>query len=110
MNDVSRLEAAICSGRDFTLLARRLAALGHPARLKILRRLAMRDACCCGEIVRDIDLAQSTVSQHLKVLVEVGLVRYEPDSRRSRYSIVQDALAELGGEVDTLVAVCCRRG
>ena len=43
-------------------------ALGHPARVRILRLLASRDACICGDIVGELPLAQSTVSQHLKVL------------------------------------------
>lgn len=50
-------------------------ALGHPARVKILRLLTHRESCICGDIVDEIELAQSTVSQHLKVLKEAGLVR-----------------------------------
>ena len=49
-------------------------ALGHPARLEILRLLAQRKTCVCGEVVRELPLAQSTVSQHLKVLKDAGLV------------------------------------
>ena len=52
-------------------MAARLAALSHPARLRILRHLSGRGACCCKEVVEQLDLAQSTVSQHLKVLVDV---------------------------------------
>ena len=65
-------------------VAARLAALSHPARLAIVRRLAAADACCCKDVVRHLDLAQSTVSQHLKVLVQAGLVIYEPTRPRSR--------------------------
>ena len=65
----------------------KLAALSHPARLAILRHLSMRGCSCCKDVVETIDLAQSTVSQHLKVLVEAGLVRYAPDRQRSRYEI-----------------------
>jgi ArsR family transcriptional regulator len=50
-------------------------ALGHPVRVKILRLLSRKQSCVCGEIVDTIDLAQSTVSQHLKVLKDAGLVR-----------------------------------
>ncbi|MDP2275049.1 MAG: metalloregulator ArsR/SmtB family transcription factor [Archangium sp.] len=50
-------------------------ALGHPARVKILRLLAARNSCVCGELVDELPLAQSTVSQHLKVLKEAGLIR-----------------------------------
>ncbi|MEX0408381.1 metalloregulator ArsR/SmtB family transcription factor [Aquibium sp. LZ166] len=91
------------------ILARELAALAHPARLKILRHLSARDACCCREIVEQIDLAQSTVSQHLKVLVEAGLVLYEPENRRSRYTVDRPALARLSREVGSLLSSCCAR-
>src|SRR5512143_3458944 len=50
-------------------------ALGHPARVKILRLLACRTACVCGDIVDELPLAQATVSQHLKVLKDAGLIR-----------------------------------
>ena len=43
-------------------------ALGHPARVQILRLLVRKDACICSDIVDELPLAQSTVSQHLKVL------------------------------------------
>lgn len=62
-------------------------ALGHPARVKILRLLVRKNACICGEIVDDLDLAQSTVSQHLKVLKEAGLIRGDGDGPRVCYCI-----------------------
>ena len=49
-------------------------ALGHPARLRILRLLMERQVCICGEVVDELPLAQATVSQHLKVLKEAGLI------------------------------------
>lgn len=89
-------------------LALRFAALAHPARIEILRHLSLHDCCCCGDVVQKFDLAQSTVSQHLKVLVEAGLVSFEPDRRRSRYRIDREALAGLSESVATLVNTCCR--
>jgi ArsR family transcriptional regulator len=62
-------------------------ALAHPARIAILRTLAKRKECMCGELVFDLPLAQSTVSQHLKALKEAGLVKGEIDGPRSRYCI-----------------------
>ena len=56
-------------------LAGKLAALSHPARIGILLHLAGSGPCCCKQVVERFDLAQSTVSQHLKVLVDAGLVR-----------------------------------
>jgi len=89
-------------------LAARFAALSHPARIEILRHLSSQECCCCGEVVQKLDLAQSTVSQHLKILVEAGLVTFEPDRRRSRYRIDRHALSGLSGEVAGLVDACCR--
>ncbi len=63
-------------GRDADLeLAAYTKALGHPARVEILRVLVRKNVCICGEIVDLLDLAQSTVSQHLKVLKDAGLIR-----------------------------------
>ncbi len=50
-------------------------ALGHPARIAILEFLAQRDACVCGDIVDELPLSQSTVSQHLKELKNLGLIQ-----------------------------------
>jgi DNA-binding transcriptional ArsR family regulator len=49
-------------------------ALGHPARLRIVRLLMQRHTCICSEVVDDLPLAQATVSQHLKVLKEAGII------------------------------------
>ena len=63
--------------REDNLLARFAKALGHPARIAILRLLAQRQACICGDIVEEIPLAQSTISQHLKELKTAGLIKGE---------------------------------
>lgn len=67
-------------------------ALGHPARARILRMLTRKNACICGELVDELDLAQSTVSQHLKILKEAGLIRGEVDGPRVCYCIEPRAL------------------
>jgi DNA-binding transcriptional ArsR family regulator len=89
------------------LLAARLGALSHPARLAILKHLSAAGCCCCKDVVQSTHLAQSTVSQHLKVLVEAGLVRFTPDRQRSRYEIDGAALAELSGAFADLIQSCC---
>jgi DNA-binding transcriptional ArsR family regulator len=89
------------------LVAQRLAALAHPARLEILRTLGSSGCCCCKDVVDTLDLAQSTVSQHLKILVGAGLVRYGSDRQRSRYSIDRAAMAELSKTVSGLLDDCC---
>jgi ArsR family transcriptional regulator len=70
-------------------------ALGHPARVQIFRILVRKTACVCGDIVEALPLAQSTVSQHLKVLKEAGLIRGEVDGPRVCYSIEPRALRRL---------------
>lgn len=70
-------------------------ALGHPARVQILRILVRRNTCVCGELVDELPLAQSTVSQHLKVLKDAGLIRGEVDGPRVCYCIESRALRRL---------------
>ena len=70
-------------------------AVGHPARVQILRLLARRTACICGDIVDELPLAQSTVSQHLKVLKDAGLIRGEVDGPRVCYCIEPRTLRRL---------------
>ena len=62
-------------------------AIGHPARVQILRILVRRSSCVCGDIVEELPLAQSTVSQHLKVLKDAGLIRGDIDGPRVCYCI-----------------------
>ena len=62
-------------------------ALAHPARVAILRRLLAQGECVCGEIVEGLPLAQATVSQHLKVLKEAGLIAGEVDGPRVCYCV-----------------------
>jgi len=72
---------------DFTSLAITCKALSHPARLAILQTLTLRGACICGEIVDVMPLSQATVSQHLKILKNAGLITGEIDGQRSCYCI-----------------------
>jgi DNA-binding transcriptional ArsR family regulator len=62
-------------------------ALGHPARVAILRQLAEEGTCVCGQIVDALPLAQATVSQHLKVLKDAGFVQGEIDGPRVCYCL-----------------------
>ncbi len=70
-------------------------AIGHPARVKILRILVRRNSCICGDIVDELPLAQSTVSQHLKVLKDAGLIRGDVDGPRVCYCIEPRSLRRL---------------
>jgi ArsR family transcriptional regulator, arsenate/arsenite/antimonite-responsive transcriptional repressor len=78
-------------------------ALSHPARVAILRALAKRGTCICGEIVEVLPLAQSTVSQHLKDLKESGLVAGEVDGTKSCYCIDWNVLGKAWSALQGLV-------
>jgi ArsR family transcriptional regulator len=84
-----------------TRLARQLKALAHPARLAIVQLRAERDECVCGEIVDDLPLAQSTVSQHLKALKEAGLVQGTVEGRSTCYCLDPKVVAALEEELGT---------
>jgi ArsR family transcriptional regulator, arsenate/arsenite/antimonite-responsive transcriptional repressor len=85
--------------QELALLAK---AVGHPARVQILRLLVRREACICGDIVEELPLAQSTVSQHLKVLKDAGLVTGEIDGPRVCYCVEPRALRRLKALVGSL--------
>jgi ArsR family transcriptional regulator len=89
-------------------LAARLRALAHPVRLRILAALAAADGRQCGDIVRDLPLAQSTVSEHLRILREAGFVRGETAGRRPCYCLDRAALRQIGAEFERLLAAMGR--
>jgi DNA-binding transcriptional ArsR family regulator len=68
-------------------LAKYAKALAHPARIAILKLLAGKSSCQCGDIVDELPLSQSTVSQHLKELKEVGLIKGEIEGAKVCYCI-----------------------
>ena len=84
-------------------------ALAHPARVQIVRLLIGRKICVCGEIVDQLPLAQSTVSQHLKILKESGLIRGEVDGPKVCYCINPDRLKDLNTFVGGLQKSLCER-
>lgn len=83
-------------------LARLAKAIGHPARVAILRMLVRHEGCIVGDIVDELPLAQSTISQHLKQLKDAGLVRGEVDGPRVCYCIEPGAVALLKALVKAL--------
>jgi DNA-binding transcriptional ArsR family regulator len=64
-------------------------ALGHPARISILKFLSERSSCFTGDLTEVLPLAQSTTSQHLKVLKEAGLIKGEVQEPRVKYCLNQ---------------------
>ena len=85
---------------DLAALAK---ALAHPARVRALRLLAKREGGCIGcDIVADLELAQSTVSEHLRILKAAGLVEGEVDRPRVCYRLGREGLARLKALVAAL--------
>lgn len=82
---------AISKTEEFTVKENKIAkyakALSHPARIAILNLLIKNQACICGDIVNELPLSQSTVSQHLKELKESGLIKGEIDGTKVCYCI-----------------------
>jgi ArsR family transcriptional regulator len=77
-------------------------AIAHPARVAIVRLLLRQDGCIVGDIVDELPLAQSTVSQHLKQLKEAGLIRGDVDGPRVCYCVEPGAVAQLKALVEAL--------
>jgi DNA-binding transcriptional ArsR family regulator len=109
---------AIHKKEEFTQKEQDLAhfakAMAHPARIAILKVLAQRNECICGEIVELLPLAQSTVSQHLKELKTAGLITGTIDGPRSCYCINWKAFEKFNYEFSFLFeklkvtnAKCC---
>jgi ArsR family transcriptional regulator, arsenate/arsenite/antimonite-responsive transcriptional repressor len=69
-------------------------AFAHPARVAILQMLAQKQACVCGDLVGELSLAQATVSQHLKELKRIGIIRGEIDPPRVCYCIDEEVWEE----------------
>lgn len=81
----------ITKSYEFSVLDNKIAnyakALGHPARIAILNLLIQKQTCICGDIVNELPLSQSTVSQHLKELKEAGLIKGNIDGAKICYCI-----------------------
>lgn len=84
-----------------------LRAIAHPARFRIVKLLAARQSCVCGDLVDELPLAQSTVSEHLKVLKDAGIVRGVIEGPNTCYCLEPEALQWLQREFGALNASCC---
>lgn len=91
-------------------LARMFKALGNPVRFQILQILAEKQMCITGEIVEFTTLAQSTVSQHLKVLREAGLIKGEVEGPAVCYCLNPASLAWLKARLGEWLPECCAVG
>ena len=84
---------------DFSQICK---ALGHPARIRIVRYLREINQCICQEIVNILPLSQSTVSQHLKILKQSGLIRGEVEGPRTCYCLNLNLLNRFKKMIDSL--------
>lgn len=103
---------------EFTVKDNRIAkyakALSHPARIAILKLLIKKQSCICGDIVDELPLSQSTVSQHLKELKIAGLITGEIEGAKVCYCIdktewaaAQSYFAEVFGSIIRTDNSCC---
>jgi len=92
---------------DKKRLARMLKALGNPIRFQIMETLAEKTTCMTHEIVATTPLAQSTVSQHLKVLREAGLIHGEIEGPATCYCINPEGIQWLKSQIDRWLPGCC---
>lgn len=99
---------------DETTMAALAKTLAHPARIRILRLLQTTPGCIGGDIVGAVGLAQSTVSEHLRILKTAGVITGEIDGPRVCYALNPAALAPLAdlimGLTPPLDAACCIPG
>ncbi len=98
------------SGRlnsDQKRLARMLKALGNPIRFQIMEHLASHQTCITNDIVHVLPLAQSTVSQHLKVLREAGLIRGEIEGPATCYCLDSEGIQWLKDQIGSWLPGCC---
>ncbi len=93
--------------RDEIRLSAMLKALGNPVRFRIMQYLADQQMCITGDIVTFTKLAQSTVSQHLKVLREAGLIEGEVEGPATCYCISSEGVQFLKGQVEKWLPNCC---
>ena len=90
-------------------LAKYAKALAHPARIAILKLLAGKSSCQCGDIVDELPLSQSTVSQHLKELKEAGLIKGEIEGAKVCYCIDEKEWKAAKAWINHsyLIFICC---
>lgn len=95
-------QATSCDHLHNENAASMLKALGHPVRLALVRQLISEACCCCGELCGCFNHSQSTISQHLSVLKEAGLLRSEKRGNQVFYSVEPDAMKFLA---ETLIGL-----
>jgi len=101
---MAAVTTAVVEAADEKALAAVAKALAHPARIRIVRFLLARGNCIGGDIVEEIGLAQSTVSEHLRILKAAGVVTGEIERPRICYSLNPASLAPLAALIEDISA------
>ncbi|OGU56378.1 MAG: transcriptional regulator [Ignavibacteria bacterium RBG_13_36_8] len=105
--------AAYSKKNHFNTEAQELAeiskALSHPVRIQILKILTEKDICKCGEIVERLPLAQSTISQHLKELKRVGLIKEDIEGPKVCYGINKEMMKKARSAFTDLFTYVCKK-
>lgn len=84
-------------------VAQLLKAVGHPVRFQIVNEIARRQASCCGEVCKCFSLSQSTISQHLSILHQAGVLEFERRGNRSHYCLNLEAIHALQKAIGALL-------
>ena len=88
-------------------LAQFAKAISHPARIQILEHLATKDTCFCGDIVKELPLSQSTVSQHLKALKDAELIKGKVEAPSVCYCINAEKMEKIFKQLKALFSKVC---
>ena len=94
-------------------LATSLKALAHPARIAILQYIIKQNACICNDLVEELGLAQATISQHLKELKNIGIIKGNIEGTSVCYCIDENVWQQLKNELNTffvddiIIEKCC---
>ncbi|NPV55398.1 MAG: winged helix-turn-helix transcriptional regulator [Anaerolineae bacterium] len=98
----------IALSQDQQRLARMLKALGNPVRFRIIQFLAEHQTCITNDIVQSTPLAQSTISQHLKVLRDAGLIQGEYEGPATCYCLDTEGVRWLKNQIGNWLSECCQ--
>jgi len=106
---ITKTEHFTTTQNELAILAK---AMGHPARIAIIKYLLKTDSCICGDIVNELPLAQPTVSQHLKELKNAGLIKGNIEGNTICYCLNEEGFNKLKGFFETITSYlttkeCC---
>lgn len=104
---ISKTSIFTTTQNDLATIAK---VLGHPARIAILEHVAKINACICTDLVDEIGLAQATISQHLKELKSIGLIKGSIDGKRICYCIDTNKWNEIQQKMNLFfksITTCC---